>query len=489
MYFMGIDIGTSGARVVICDESGDLISSARASFAEKVRNLPEGWSEQSPRSWISALENAIPEALEGLKREGRDPKDISAISATSTSGTFLLLGQDNEPISNAIMYNDSRAQRETDIVNELGSALAEKLGYRFNPSFALPKLLWLKENMPELMEKARILVHATDYIIGWLTGVWGITDYTNALKTGFDLLDLKWPDFLEKELGIRSSLLPKVVPPGTVIGRIRGDLADLFGISKRAEILSGMTDGCASQVASGAIRPGDWNSTLGTTLVLKGVSRKLLIDPSGRIYSHRHPEGYWLPGGASNTGGEYISQVFGEDRIGEISEKIRNFSPSKIIIYPLRRKGERFPFVCKDASGFIIGEPSCEEEHLAAAIEGIGYVERLGFEVLAEIGAEVGDRIYVSGGGTREIDWLRVRADILGKVLARPKFPEAAVGSAIIASISQNKSLSSAAASMVKIDLEVEPKDENKEIYDENYRRFVEECRKRGYIGSSELAR
>lgn len=483
MLFMGIDIGTSGARVLICDEKGKYMAGVRRSFPGEISSPQYGRSEQDPRSWILALEEAIPKALRELEEKGGDSKDISAISATSTSGTFLLLGPDHEPISNAIMYSDSRAHEEADLVNDAGSDLAEKLGYRFNPSFALPKILWLKRNIPEMLERAEILVHATDYIIGWLTGIWGITDYTNALKSGFDLLDLRWPDFLWEDLGIPPKVFPKVVPSGTVIGMIRKDLAELFGLSCDAKVLAGMTDGCASQVASGAIRPGDWNSTLGTTLVLKGVTRDLILDPLGRIYSHRHPEGYWLPGGASNTGGEYISQVFGDERVPDLCGKLSDFSPSKIIIYPLRRKGERFPFVCRDASGFMIGEPRCEEEHFAAAVEGIGYTERLGFEILAGLGADVGDRIYVSGGGARSTSWLQIRADILGKTLVRPELPEAAMGSAIVAAISLYGNISSAASSMVGIDLEVEPRDEFVRMYEERYTKFVEECKKRGYLG------
>jgi len=109
-------------------------------------------------------------------------------------------------------------------------------------------------------------------------------------------------------------------------------------------VVAGATDGTASFIASGAVAPGEWNSTLGTTLVVRGVSRELIKDPSGGVYCHAHPMGYWLPGGASSTGGECLKHSFpGEDWAALDREALAR-APTALVVYPLARVGERLPF-------------------------------------------------------------------------------------------------------------------------------------------------
>src|SRR5699024_3850428 len=130
-----------------------------------------------------------------------------------------------------------------------------------------------------------------DFITGKLSGIYNLTDPTNALKSGYDVEKDSWPDYIFKELKIKPSWLPRVVPTGTPIGRIRKQWSRAFSLPEELQVVSGSTDGCASQVASGAVEPGAWNTTLGTTMVIKGITRKAIQDPLGRIYSHRHPQG------------------------------------------------------------------------------------------------------------------------------------------------------------------------------------------------------
>src|SRR5690606_7664968 len=102
----------------------------------------------------------------------------------------------------------------------------------------------------------------------------------------------------------------------------------------------------------GAVNIGDWNTTIGTTLVLKGVTSNEIKDPSGAIYCHRHPDGYWMPGGASNTGADWISRLFGDENIDQLTASVNKQIPSKYLAWPLMQKGERFPFVAPQATGF-----------------------------------------------------------------------------------------------------------------------------------------
>jgi sugar (pentulose or hexulose) kinase len=132
--------------------------------------------------------------------------------------------------------------------------MAAQLGYRFGSSFALPKILWLKQRRPEVYARCALFASPTDYVIGWLTGAWARTDQTNALKWGYDLIEDRWPDFIEGRLGISRALLPAVFKPGAKAGRVTPERAKELGLPAGTPVASGMTDGCASQVAAGAVR-------------------------------------------------------------------------------------------------------------------------------------------------------------------------------------------------------------------------------------------
>jgi len=255
------------------------------------------------------------------------------------------------------------------------------------------------------------------------------------------------------------------------------------GLSSGTLVVAGCTDGNASQLASGAVSPGDWNSTLGTTLVLKGVSASLLRDPLGRIYCHRHPDGYWLPGGASSTGADCLSQRFAADRLDALNAEALNHSPTDLIVYPLVRRGERFPFLKPDATGFVLGEAPDEVALYAAHLEGLAYVERLAYDVLAELGGAVGETIYAVGGATQSRASLQIRADVLGKRLRVPEVPVGAMGAAILAARGcAFGSVTEAVRAMVRFRELVEPRPSFRGAYEERYARFLQACRERSYL-------
>ncbi len=232
-----------------------------------------------------------------------------------------------------------------------------------------------------------------------------------------------------------------------------------------------------------AVAPGDWNSTLGTTLVLKGVSEQRLNDPLGRIYSHRHPDGFWLPGGASSTGADCLAQRFAPQRLAQLNAAALEHSPTDLIIYPLVRRGERFPFYKPEAEGFILGATDDERVYYAAHLEGLAYVERLAYEVLESLDAAVGATIYAVGGATQSAAGLQIRADVLGKCLRVPEVPSGAMGAAILAARAcAFESVAAAAGHMVRYRETVEPRGQYGAAYEERYQRFLAACRARGYL-------
>lgn len=484
MYFIGLDIGTQGARVIIASTNGNIAASANSRIKGELNlSKREHYFEQDPGTWWEAAKTALQSAISIFKNKNLDIRSIKAIAVDGTSGTVVPFGSDGKATRNAIMYKDSRSETQATKVNEYAKDVTEKLGYRFKASFALPKILWIKENEPETYEATKYFLHQTDYIVGKLTGVFNVSDHLNAFKTGFDLLEYRWPAFIEKNLGISLKKLPEVIRPGESISKINNSNIEDLGLPEDTQVIAGMTDSNASIFSSGASIPGDLNSTIGTTLVIKGINSKLVKDDLGRVYCHLHPEGFWLAGGASSTGGECLEYRFKGRDYGKMDEAASSLDPTGLLIYPLVGTGERFPFIAKDAREFIVGEYDSENQLFRGYLEGVSYLEKLSFEIMEELEVEIGDKIYITGGGAKSDIWSQIRADILGKILIRPKIEDTAMGAAIVASSKiYFKDIIEASKNMVRIESKFYPKEYSSRIYSEFYGSFKKELAKRGYI-------
>lgn len=469
---------------MVSDPNGGIVATASCGFEHHIQlTASASWHEQSPERWWKATVGCLVAIVRDLGQKGIQAADIAALSVDSTSGTVFPIDAGGNPLRPALMYNDSRAGAEAEEINQVADEHCRQHGYKFSSSYALAKILWLKKNEPAIFDKAHLFIHATDYIIGKLTGDFGTSDLSSALKTGCNLFHSSWPGFIESRLGIPIRKLPALVRPGTFVCNLCLTCAQETGLSLKTKAVAGATDGTAAFLSSGASQVGDFNSTLGTTLVIKGISENILTDPEGRLYSHKHPSGHWLPGGASNVGGECLAVRFADRDLAVLDRQAIQISPTDLLAYPLERGGERFPFANKDAVGFLSREPRSEEERYAALLEGVGYVERMCYDLLAGLGAKVNPTIYATGGGAKSREWLQIRADILNRPLLRPEIAESAFGSCLLAAgHSGYPSLSAATKAMVRFGEPVAPRPEKVPVYAERFAAFREECRKRGYL-------
>lgn len=477
MLFMGIDAGTQGVRAVVVDEAGALLASESIAFKTINSSAVPGRYEQRPADWISAAEGAIKGCVNGLARAGLGAEAIRAISVDGTSGTIVPLDKQYKPLCDAFMYNDMRSGAEAGAVRAVCGALEARMGLRFNASFSLPRVLWVKNRLSELYERTFVFAHQADYIVGMLSGEYRVSDYSNALKTGYDLIENEWPACFGA-LGLDETKFPKIVPPGAVIANVTRQAAAALGLSEKTVVVGGSTDGYASALAAGAVKPGDWASIVGTTLVLKGVTPSLVIDPTGSAYSHKLPSGAWMLGGASNIGGRCLNNRFDKAEFAALDASVAALTPSGALVYPLTGTGERFPFVDPDAKEFILGDTEDRRVLYAALMEGVGYVERLCYERMESLGCAVSGSVFTSGGACRSDEWLRIRASILNKPLLVPKIVDAAMGSAMLAASKEFGSLENAAKSMIRFEKRVEPVMEKAGRYNELYKRFLSECEK-----------
>lgn len=481
-FFLGIDIGTQGARVVLIDVKGNMIAGAEEDFPLSNQSR----EEQSPDEWWQACLRSLKKLIDDA-RTIVDLKDIKAVSVTSTSGTVIPLDAHNEPLHNAIMYSDKRSAGEGALCREM-ALQSNNSGYTgFNSSSGLSKMVWFVNNFSAKAEKMSKWIHAADYIIGKLSGKWAITDFTNALKSGFDLQRNEWPEYLYKKLPLKKEWLPEVVPSGTPVGTISPIVASQLGLEENIQVVAGMTDGCASQVASGAVNPGDWNTTIGTTLVVKGVTKEEIKDPEERLYSHRHPGGYWMPGGASNIGADWVTKDF-KDNFTDLNEQAKQLIPTGRLAYPLRQNGERFPFIALDAQGFE-EEGMSRADRFAASMEGVAYVERYAYEMIENLCGEKVKAVYTAGGGSNSDVWLTIRSNVLNLPVFKMKYVTGAVGAAILAaSKTYFTNVIEATKALTQIEKEIHPQKELVEKYNKIYHRFLQVLQEKGYIKNEAYA-
>jgi len=476
-YYIGVDLGTQGVRCVALDDAGQLVGRADRPLPPPPRPRA-GRSEQDPRTWWETCRLCLGELTGGLPA-GR----VAAVCVDSTSGTFVATDEHGRPLGRAVMYNDERASAEAEDVAAVAAGFTQRLGYGFPPTFALPKMLWVARHRPRVWRAAHKMLHAADLLVAALTGEARFSDWSNSLKTGYDLLERRWPDFLS-QLGLDVGKLPEVVAPGTPVGEVSHHAAEETGLPAGAAVIAGCTDGTASLLASGVSRPGEWNSTLGTTLAIRGVSDRLISDPVGRIYCHLHPDGLWLPGGASNTGARPIAERFGEATLrGEAADAVAA-APYDALVYPLSGKGERMPFASAEAEGFVVANEGTSEGDagLGAWLQGQALAERWCFELCRELGAPVGEWIAVTGGAAQNEAWLRLRADVLGRQLRRPQHAYAAYGVALLAMAgARREKVSDLGRDLIRFDLTVDPNPSRGEIYAQLLERLREQVRARGW--------
>ncbi len=469
--FLGIDLGTTGLRSILTDEKGSVLSVKSTGVEDSfVQSQNEKISEQDPKFWEPALFNVLKQILPEAKKYS-----LKAVSVDSTSGTIIPVDRDRKPMCNAFLHNDIRAQDESELI-------CRETNLSVKPSFALSKILWIKNHRPELFDKTYKFLHAADYIKGLISGEFETTDFSNAVKTGYDLLQYRWPDSIGSVLGIPTEKLPDVVKTGEITGELKRSICEEFGIKNKVLVVAGATDSTTSFYSSGAKCTGDWNTTLGTVLGIRGVSDNFIKDPDGLLYAHRHPEGYWLPGAASNTGGESLRLFFGH-ALKDYDKKIENIPPTGSLIYPLIRRSEKFPFLNLNITGFINMDVCEPVSMFKGFLEGLSFVERMIYDRIVETGYAVGERIFSMGGGAYSTPWLKIRASILKKNIYRAKVVETAFGASIIAAGGAHyRNLTEAIDNMVSIDCKMEPEEKLSGIYDEIYEKFISECRKRNFF-------
>jgi sugar (pentulose or hexulose) kinase len=267
-----------------------------------------------------------------------------------------------------------------------------------------------------------------------------------------------------------------------VIGAVQPAAATQTGLPEGLPVVTGASDGTAAFLASGARLAGQVNTTLGTTLVFKQLSRSLCGHPGGLVYSHKLPGEMWLPGAASNVGAAWIPALFPGEDVPALDAAASRYLPNESVAYPLVGKGERFPFASPQAEGFCVPERLGRAERFAACLQGTALVERLCYQILEDITGQTSAEVFSTGGGSSSDVWSQCRADATNRTFHRPRCPESAFGTAVLAAAGlRHASLAQAVQAMVRIDRSFSPDPRLRARYDDLFGRFQAELQRRGY--------
>lgn len=410
-YYLGIDFGTSGARAIAIDENKNVIATAQSRFTKTA-------PDRLTQTWKNALWELISEIPQAIRTK------LKAIAINGTSSTVLLCDRTGKPVTEPILYNDSRGKE----VLEQVKAIAPENHVVVSATSSLAKLLWWQQQ--SYFEQASYLLHQADWL-GWLLhGKLGISDYHNALKLGYDVENLSYPQWLLNQP--YSHLYPQVLTPGVVVGGVTPENCDRFNLPPDCIVRAGTTDSIAAFLASGASQPGEAVTSLGSTLVLKLLSRIRITSDDYGIYSHRLGK-LWLAGGASNTGGAVLRHFFNNEQLQNLSRQINPDFKSPLKYYPLLKPGDRFPINDPNLAPQMSPRPTNSAEFLHGLLEGISRIEALGYQRLQELGADELIRVYTAGGGAKNQIWQKIRQRHLQVSVSKAINTDAAYGTALLA--------------------------------------------------------
>ncbi|KAK3195398.1 hypothetical protein Dsin_026708 [Dipteronia sinensis] len=413
--YLGMDFGTSGARFALIDKHGTI-------FSEAKREYPKYMSEETI-DWICSWKTTLFSLLEDVPVNLRPL--IASISIDGTSATTIILDSyTGEPLWRPFLYNESCPD-----ALPMVKSIAPANHTVCSGTSTLCKLVsWW--NIGGANKTSAVLLHQADWLSWLLHGKLGVSDYNNALKVGYDPEVESYPPWLLSQP--YSQLLPSVKAPGASIGFLKEDIRTKFGFPKDCVVCTGTTDSIAAFLAARATEPGKAVTSLGSTLAIKLLSTNRIEDARFGVYSHRLDD-KWLVGGASNTGGAVLRQIFTDEQLEKLSDHINPMEASPLDYYPLQAVGERFPLVDPEMAPRLHPRPQSDVEYLHGILESIARIEAKAYRLLKDLGATQVEEVFTAGGGAKNEKWIRIRERVLGLPVRRAIQTEAAYGAALLA--------------------------------------------------------
>ena len=478
MLYIGVDLGTSAVKLLLVNEEGDILGEVSKEYP--VCYPQSGWSEQNPADWWTAVKSGIAELTADCDKE-----KIAGIGAGGQMHGLVVLDENDEVIRPAILWNDGRTQKQVDYLNGVigKDVLSDNTANIAFAGFTAPKILWMKENEPELFAKIRKIMLPKDYINYKLTGVHSC-DYSDA--SGMLLLDVRnkcWSEEMLKICSVSKDMMPLLFESSDVTGTLKADVAAELGLSSNVKVVAGAGDNAAAAIGTGTVGNGKCNISLGTSGTIFISSSKFGVDPNNALHAFAHADGcYHLMGCMLSAAS--CNKWFMEDILHD-TDYIANQAPvtdeklgkNNVFFLPYLM-GERSPINDTSARGTFLGMSmdTTRTDMLQAVFEGVAFAIRDSFEVAKSLGIQI-DRSNICGGGAKSELWKKIMANVLGIPLDTVKTEQGpGYGGAILAMVGcgEFESVNAACDSLVEISDTVYPDENISALYNKKYETFKE---------------
>jgi len=490
-YLIGVDIGTSGTKTVLFDETGMSICSATVEYP--MYQPQNGWAEQDPAHWWEATVSSLRQVV---AESGVPPHQIAGIGLSGQMHGLVMLDEDGEVLRNAIIWCDGRTTEQCkEITRRVGAErLMEISANPALPGFTASKILWVREHEPELYAKCRHILLPKDYIRYKLTGVFA-TEVSDA--SGMNLMDVPgrcWSDEILGVLEIDRLLLPDLYESYQVTGKVTNQAAALTGLASGTPVVGGAGDNAAASVGTGVVETGRAFTTIGTSGVIFAHADRATIDPLGRVHTFcaAVPNGWTVMSCTLSAGGSLqwfrnnfagaemaVAKEMGIDpyELMTASAEQVPIGANRLLFLPYLM-GERSPLLDANARGVFFGLSGVHTRRdlLRAVMEGVVYSQRDCLDILREMGVTFTQMLATGGGGKNPL-WRQMLADNYNCPVVTEQAGEGpALGVAILAGVGTGlfENIPAACKKLLRFYEAQQPIAENVEAYTPYYKLYKE---------------
>jgi xylulokinase len=489
-FLIGIDLGTSGVKTVLFDETGKPVASSTVEYPLYQPNL--GWAEQDPEEWWKGTCESINNVM---LKSGVDKREVKGVGLSGQMHGAVLLDKDDKVLRNAIIWCDQRSAAECDQITELigRERLIEITANPALTGFTASKIMWVKNNEPQIFEKVAKILLPKDYIRLRLTGEYA-TEVSDA--SGMQLMNIakrQWSTEVLDKLGISASMLGKMYESQEVTGKVTSSAAEATGLNAGTIVVGGAGDQAAGAVGNGIVKSGIVSSTIGTSGVVFAYTDKLTIDPLGRVHTFCHavPNTYHVMGVTQGAGLslKWFRDTFCMEELmtAELSDidvyKLLDAEAETVkpcsdgLIYLPYLMGERTPHLDPNAKGVFFGLTAkhTKPHFVRSIMEGVTFSLRDCMEIIKGMGVDVSE-VRASGGGGKSGIWRQMQADVFGTNINRIRSDEGpALGVAILAGVGAGiyDSVPQACEDVIKVKDTLAPIEDRIQKYDDFYKLYT----------------
>ena len=467
---LGIDIGTSACKVAVFDTRGMVVEQSNKPYQVFYPN--PGYAEQDPEEWWNAIVDGIREILDS---HTFDPKDIAGIGVDGQSWSAIPIDKEGNVLDRTPIWMDTRARHICDRAKRLalGDEIFQVAGNDFLPSYSTPKMIWFKENRPEVFEKTALFLQSNSFIVMKLTG-----KVSQDLSQGygihfFDMEKLTYNEELAEKLGLSVSLVPPLYRCDEIVGTVTREASEVTGLPEGIPVVAGGLDAACGTLGAGVYEVGQTQEQGGQA---GGMSictdhalahRKLILSP------HVVPGKWLLQGGTVGGGGtlKWFKQEFGKDlSFDDLTNEAAKVNPgSDGVVFRPYMAGERSPIWDPDAKGVFygLGFDKTRGHMIRAVLEGVALSLQHNLITAEETGITI-DSLNAMGGSANSHLWTQIKADVTGKTVQVPASDTATtLGAALLAGVGTGiyKDYKEAVEATIRITRVHEPDMENHEKY------------------------